>query len=62
MKTKEQQEKNIRIKKKYRNIFSNLNKKLTIAYEIIDELQTERDRKEEIRRKRDEDYSLDDYF
>lgn len=46
MKTKEQQEKNIRIKKKYRNIFSNLNKKLTIAYEIIDELQTERDRKE----------------
>jgi hypothetical protein len=61
MKTKELQEKNIRIKKRYRNIFSNLNKKLTIAYEIIDELQTERDRKEEIRR-RDEDYSLDDYF
>lgn len=48
--------------KRYKTIISNLNKKLTVAYEIIDELQTDRNKKEEIIRLMDDQSKWTDYL
>lgn len=47
MKTKDY-EKLVKNNRKFNSTINNLKKQLTIAYEVIDELRTERDRKEAI--------------
>jgi hypothetical protein len=61
METKEYQ-RAIKRNNKYKAMIANLNKKLTVAYEVIDELRTERDRQEELALRMEEHSKWTDYL